>query len=102
MQYRVYRNQSGSQSHPWLLDVQSDIIGQLNIRMVIPLFPRDRFKGTQPVRLCPVVKIEGKEYLVMTHQMASVLSSMLGEEISSLAAQRDEIKAAIDFLLDGF
>lgn len=48
------------------------------------------------------MKIEGKEYLVMTHQMASVLSSMLGEEITILAAQRDEIKAAIDFLLDGF
>lgn len=35
MQYTVYRNPGNSQAYPYLLDIQSDIIGELNTRTVI-------------------------------------------------------------------
>lgn len=49
MQYTVYRNPGNSQAYPYLLDIQSDIIGELNTRTVIPLHrlkkePRPRLR----------------------------------------------------------
>jgi len=102
MQYVVYRNASNAQSYPYLLDVQSDIIGQLATRMVIPLFPLDKFRSSYPQRLCPELEIEDKRYVVMTHEMASVRLSLLGEEVMKIDQHRKEIKNAIDFLFDGF
>lgn len=102
MQYTVYRNTSNSKEYPYLLDVQSDIIDALNTRLVIPLFPLSAFRGKQPQRLCPVLEIEDAEYLVMTHEMASVRQSLLGAEVVNVAHHRKAIKDAIDFLVDGF
>ncbi|EGW1194459.1 plasmid maintenance protein CcdB, partial [Salmonella enterica] len=39
MQFTVYSNTGKSAVYPLLLDVTSDIIGQLNRRIVIPLLP---------------------------------------------------------------
>nr|WP_274382181.1 CcdB family protein [Photorhabdus bodei] len=39
MQFTVYRNTGKNVVYPLLLDVTSDIIGQLNRRIVIPLLP---------------------------------------------------------------
>ena len=39
MQFTVYNNTGKSAVYPILLDVTSDIIGQLNRRIVIPLLP---------------------------------------------------------------
>ncbi len=102
MQYTVYRNTSNSRDYPYLLDVQSDIIGELNTRLVIPLFPLDQFKERPAQRLNPVVSVKGTNYLLMTNEMASVRRSMLGAEVISMQEQRHTIKNAIDFLLDGF
>ena len=65
---------------PLLLDVTSDIIGQLNRRIVIPLLPVDRYPaGRRPDRLVPVVRLtDGQEYAVMTHELASVPVRALG------------------------
>ena len=38
----------------------------------------------------------------MTHEMASVRQSQLGEEVVSVREHRQAIKNALDFLLDGF
>ena len=38
----------------------------------------------------------------MTHEMASVRQSQLGEEVVSVQEHRQAIKNALDFLLDGF
>jgi toxin CcdB len=102
MQYTVYRNTSNSKEYPYLLDVQSDIIDILNTRLVIPLFLRSEFRGNYPMRICPLLDIEGAEYLVMTHEMASVRLSLLGAEVVNVAHHRKSIRDAIDFLVDGF
>ncbi|HHJ4460305.1 MULTISPECIES: CcdB family protein [Citrobacter] len=102
MQFMVYRNNGNSRAYPYLLDVQSDIIGELNTRLVIPLFLLDEVSGRPARRLNPVLNVDGEDFLVMTHEMASVRQSQLGEEVVSLREQRQAIKNALDFLLDGF
>ncbi|AWH87766.1 CcdB family protein [Limnobaculum parvum] len=102
MQYTVYRNTGNNKDYPYLLNVQSDLIDALTTRWVIPLFPRRRFKGKVPQHLCPILSIGEVEYLLMTHEMASVRKSMLGDEVCQAQHYRDEIKAAIDFMIDGF
>lgn len=102
MQFMVYRNNSNNRAYPYLLDVQSDIIGELNTRLVIPLFLLDEVSGRPARRLNPVLNVDGEDFLVMTHEMASVRHSQLGEEVVSVREQRQAIKNALDFLLDGF
>lgn len=102
MQFMVYRNNSNNRAYPYLLDVQSDIIDELNTRLVIPLFLLDEVSGRPARRLNPVLNVDGEDFLVMTHEMASVRQSQLGEEVVSLREQRQAIKNALDFLLDGF
>ena len=72
MQFSVYGNTRGHSLYPLLVDVTSDIIGQLNRRIAIPLLPIEKYPSEyRPERLVPVVKlIDGKEYAVMTHVLA--------------------------------
>ena len=102
MQFTVYRNNGNSLAYPYLLDVQSDIIGELKTRLVIPLYSLNEFSGRPARRLNPVLNVEGEDYLVMTHEMASVRQSQLGDEVLSIREHREAIKNALDFLLDGF
>ncbi|MDE1476544.1 CcdB family protein [Xenorhabdus bovienii] len=103
MQFTVYRNTGKTVVYPLLLDVTSDIIGQLNRRIVIPLLPVENYpSSSRPVRMVPLVRlIDDKEYAVMTHELASISVHALGAEFCDASHYRNEVKAAIDFLLDG-
>lgn len=103
MQFTVYANTGKSTVYPLLLDVTSDIIGQLNRRVVIPLLPIEKYPGsTRPERLIPLVRlVDDNEYAVMTHEMASIPVRTLGAEFCDATQYRTEVKTAIDFLLDG-
>ena len=102
MQFTVYSNTGKSAVYPLLLDVTSDIIGQLNRRIVIPLLPVEKYpSSTRPERLVPLIRLtDDKEYAVMTHEMASIPARALGAVFCNASIYRTEIKAAIDFLLD--
>ena len=103
MQFTVYNNTGKSAVYPLLLDVTSDIIGQLNRRVVIPLLPVEKYPaGKRPGRLVPLIRLtDDKEYVVMTHEMASIPARSLGVVFCDVSLYRTEIKAAIDFLFDG-
>ncbi|RDL18873.1 CcdB family protein [Serratia fonticola] len=103
MQFTVYYNPGKSVVYPLLLDVTSDIIGQLNRRIVIPLLPVEKYPGnSRPDRMNPVIMLtDGKEYAVMAHELASIPVRALGAEFCNAAQYRPQIKAAIDFLIDG-
>jgi len=103
MQFTVYGNTGKSALYPLLLDVTSDIIGQLNRRIVVPLLPVEKYPGsTRPERLVPLIRLtDDKEYAVMTHEMASIPARSLGTVFCDASHYRTQIKAAIDFLLDG-
>ncbi|HFG9820665.1 TPA: CcdB family protein [Salmonella enterica subsp. enterica serovar Frintrop] len=103
MQFTVYCNTGKSTVYPLLLDVTSDIIGQLNRRIVIPLLPVEKYPGgTRPERLVPLIRLtDDNEYVVMTHEMASIPTRSLGGVFCDASPYRSEVKAAVDFLLDG-
>ncbi|QIZ51616.1 plasmid maintenance protein CcdB [Dickeya zeae] len=103
MQFTVYGNTGKSAIYPLLLDVTSDIIGQLNRRIVIPLLPVEKYPaGRRPDRLVPVVRLtDGKEYAVMTHELASSPVQALGAVFCDASQYRNQVKVAIDFLIDG-
>jgi toxin CcdB len=52
--------------------------------------------------MIPLIRLtDGKEYAVMTHELASIPVHALGTEFCDAMQYRTLIKAAIDFLLDG-
>ena len=102
MQYFIYRNNGNSQAYPYLLDVQSDIIDALHTRLVIPLYPASRLATAPVKRLSSILTVEGTDYLLMTHEMASVRLSQIGAEVMDARAHRALIKNALDFIFDGF
>lgn len=94
MQYFVYRSTGKNAAFPLLIDVTSDIIGDINRRLVIPLMPAER--------LNPVLTlVDGKEYVLMTHEAATIPVKVLGTEFCDVSGYRNAIKGAIDFMLDG-
>ncbi|WP_312626825.1 CcdB family protein [Scandinavium sp.] len=102
MQYVVYRNNGNRQAYPYLLDVQSDIIEELNTRIVIPLYPASRLTAPPVRRLTPILNVEGTDYLVMTHEMASVRMAQIGDQVMNARPWRQNIKNALDFVFDDF
>jgi toxin CcdB len=102
--YDVYINEGQhSDSTPYLLDVQSNLLDALESCVVIPLRNLEPYKKTKiPTRLMPVLKIKGKEYLLETPKMAAVPKRILKKQVTSLANEQDHIVAAIDFLFQGY
>lgn len=97
--FDVFENRGRSLA-PYLLDVQSDYLGTLETRLVIPLTAK--ILGDIVPRLHLVVRIDDKTYYTATNHMAAVPKIQLGKKVASLADQDFEITASIDFLLQGF
>ena len=102
--FEVYPNPgSHANTTPYLLDVQSDLLDSLDSRMVIPLRGLDHFaKVKLPTRLTPVINIQGKDFLLETPKMGAVPQRILKSPVTSLAAEQDQITAALDFLFQGY
>ncbi len=101
-QFDVYRNPTPASKYvPYLLDVQSDLLGGIDTRVVVPLFHAKAF-GPVSQRLNPTFDIEGNSVVMSTAELAGVLPLALGKKIGSLADRRDEIRDALDFVFQGF
>lgn len=83
-----------------VLDCQSDLLGHIDSRFVVPLLTR---KDAPPpaTRLNPVLEIEGAEYVMLTQSAAAIRRRELGAKVASLADHDREIMNALDFLLTG-
>jgi toxin CcdB len=103
-QFTVYRNKNprSRAAFPFLLDVQSDLLDELQTRVVIPLTKAAAFVRKPVAHLMPVVQFEGEAYVLVTPQLAGIARSEIGSPAGSLAQRRDTIVAAMDFLLSGF
>ncbi|MFP7674583.1 CcdB family protein [Marivita sp. S0852] len=96
--YDVFPNPSGD---GFLLDVQSDLLSDLNTRVVVPLLPIAH--APKPAtRLNPVFDINGERVVMVTQFMAAVPMGMLVSSIGNLNAEFDKITAAVDMLMQGF
>ncbi|KIQ05694.1 MULTISPECIES: CcdB family protein [Pseudomonas] len=102
-QFAVYENTNPATKAavPLLLNVQSDLLAELGTRVVVPLYTARAMQGKMLRTLTPRFEIEGEHYVMMTPQMAGIAKKQLGAKIADLAAQRDEIIAALDLLITG-
>jgi toxin CcdB len=82
--------------------VQSDLLDQLQTRMVVPLTKTYALAKRPLSILTPVLKFDGETYVLMTPQLAGVARTDLGAPAGSLAEQRQEILVALDFIIVGF
>lgn len=103
-QLTVYRNRNPRTKGalPLLVDVQTDLLEEMQTRVVIPLSKAAALARKPIEHLMPVISFEGDDYLLLTPQLAGISKSELGAVAGSVAEQRQVILSAIDFLLTGF
>ncbi|MER3670750.1 CcdB family protein [Klebsiella pneumoniae] len=70
-------------------------------RMVIPLASARLLSDKVSCELYPVVHIGDDSYRLMTTDMASVTSSVTGEEVADLSHRENDIKNAINLMFWG-
>ena len=97
-QYALFGNPAGD---GYLLDVQSDLLDDLNVRAVVPLLPQDG-APVAASRLNPVFEIEGAAHVMMTQYIAAVPPAILKAPLGDLWPKADPITAALDMLFHGF
>jgi toxin CcdB len=101
--FDVYRNPNpASRSRiPYLLDVQSGLLEPIATRVVVPLCKPEVISGKPAERLNPALQIEGRKYFLLTPELAGVPRKILGEPVANLAAERQAIVDALDFVFTG-
>lgn len=87
---------------PYVLDIQSDLLGALPTVAVIPLIVPAAAELLPILRLNPKLIVEQQALLALTQDIASIPRRLLARPIANLSPQRDEILAALDFLFTGF
>lgn len=101
-QFDVCRNvnPASSRAIPYLLEVQSDLLGILSTRVVAPLVLAAEM-GKAAQTLNPQFEIEDVAVVMSTVEIAGVPRGVLGEKVTSLQGRREEIIAALDLLFTG-
>jgi toxin CcdB len=102
--FSVYENADDpTKNTPFLLDVQTDLLGGLNTRVVIPLRNGDPYKHSKSTQdLMPFFIIKGKKLVLDTPRMAAVPTKHLKSEVGNLKDQQHLVIMAIDRLFHGF
>ncbi|CAN7172977.1 CcdB family protein [Rhizobium sp. LjRoot30] len=96
--FHAYRIKS---SHILALDLQADILSDLRVRIIAPLYPVAELSWTM-ARLNPRFTIGEESYVMATQRMLAMPLQDIGDEVADLSAHRDIIIAATDFLFQGF
>lgn len=95
--YEVWRDTAGR----YFLDVQATTLGDLITRIVAPLMPPH--EAPVPGRkLNPTISVEGVRLTMVTQYLAAIPVRELGQPLTNLIGQADEINSALDMLLYGF
>lgn len=103
-QFSVYQNpnEATKARFPLLLDAQTDLLSEIATRIVVPLCaatPAARRSAMHAVT--PICRVAGKDYIVLTPQLAGVLRSDLGPKVGDLSQDRAMLLDALDFLTRG-
>ena len=101
-QFMLYKNTSeeSSETYPYFVDIQNDLLDALNSRLVIPLTAAKSLSANIS-NLCPITTVDDEEFVLLTQQMTNVPVSALQRPAGSLAHLRDDIVSAVDFLITG-
>lgn len=97
-QFDIYkRTGSGIE---YILDLQHDMLDNLSTRVVAPLAPLESIGSPMKI-LNPQIPVDGKKHVLLTHLLAAIPVSALGNPVGSALPQRDEIIRAVDLLFTG-
>ena len=101
-QFDLYENQNTqtNETYPFLLDIQSNILGDLNTRLTVPLAVAPKQNKSLP--FTPMIEVHGKNYMVMFHLMASYPINEYGSVIGNLEKDRSALLGAYDFMIQGY
>ncbi len=96
--YDVFPNPSGD---GYLLDVQTDLLSDLNTRVVVPLLPIS--SAPKPAtRLNPIFDFEDQPVVMVTQFMAGVPTGILKNSVGKLDEEFEKVTSAIDMIIQGF
>jgi toxin CcdB len=98
--FDVYLNPGAhANAAPYLVDVQSDLLDDLESRIVIPLCHPARYANIKlPIKLMPTLTIRNQVFLLETPKMGGVPLRILKSFVDTLAHEQTQIVAALDFL----
>ncbi|MBO9475511.1 CcdB family protein [Shimia sp. R10_1] len=82
-----------------VVDLQTDLLGLDATRIVAPL--REAEKYAHLPLIAPVVAFEGREWLVRVPELAAVPGAALCGSLGSLRAYEQDLKQALDILING-
>ena len=101
-QFDVFLNPflSARRAYPFVVAMQSDFTINGAEQLVAPVASFD-FEHSGSQRVMPVVVLRGNDHIVVVPRLTVVRSRDLVEKVSSLAAARAELLAAIDYLFFG-
>ncbi len=85
---------------PYLLNVQSDYLDYLAVRVVVPLLRSDG-RDVMVRQLNPKFEVQGVSVVMITQLIGGMPTPALGKVVANLADQRAEIVGAIDMLITG-
>lgn len=81
--------------------LQSDLVDYLPTRLVAPLLRIDAVPSRME-RLNPVFTVDGRDWLLAAHLLATVPVGQLGKVEFSLSEHEYTIKNAVDMLTSGY
>jgi len=102
-QYDVYPNPSArSQAGmPYVVDVQSRLLGELRTRLVVPLARDAGSPSPRPTRLAPTFEIEGQTVFAQPWLAAPLDARLLKQPVASLAHCGAALRDALDAVCAG-
>ena len=100
MQFDVHRNPGTSRRRaPFLVDLQSDRIQALNLRVVAPLVRSEILGST--ARLHPTMTVQDIVCTLSISELFAIEPRRLGEVVANIEDVRHRIIAALDLLFTG-
>lgn len=103
MQFDVFENPSPRMRdvYPYVVDVQSDLLSSLATRMVVPQAITTLAATDLPRRLCPLITVNDKAFMLVPFEAAPLDKRLLKTEITSVPAISHDIISAMDSVLSG-
>jgi len=102
-QFDVYINPSrhSRESIPYVVEVQSNLLSELQSRLVMPLAHPQFLTARGPKDLCPEVQVEGSIVRVLPYLAAAVSPRALGRPVASLVHDASVLARALDAVMSG-
>lgn len=101
MRHHAYLlKQTKHSDRPYVLDLQSDLLGELGTRLVAPLQRLASVNRAEIIEeLMPVLSIAGEDFILFTQEAAAYPVKGLGHAVADLTSCSAELINALDRLV---